>query len=111
MIASALATRPRLMMLDEPVGGLNISETDLMVDLIRKIHSDTGAAIIIIEHVMRFLVALSTRVMVMNQGSKLFEGTAQDMAADENVVNVYLGRKAATALKDNLRDRANVRCD
>jgi branched-chain amino acid transport system ATP-binding protein len=108
MIASALATKPRLLMLDEPVGGLNIDETDLILDLLRRIHRDTGMSMIVVEHVMRFLTALSTRVMVMDRGRKLYEGTAEGMAKDEAVVTVYLGQKAALSLSKNLQEKRDA---
>ena len=90
MIASALASRPHLLMLDEPVGGLNPGEVDSVLDLVRTIR-ETGVTVILIEHVMRALMAISDRVMVMNHGRLLFEGTPRDVQAHEEVIRVYLG--------------------
>ena len=74
MIASALATDPRVLFLDEPFGGLSPAEIDGLVELLRRIKG-RGVTIVLIEHVMRALMALSDRVLIMNQGRRLFEGT------------------------------------
>lgn len=91
MIASALATRPRMLFLDEPFGGLTPPEVDELVALLRSV-KDRGITIVLIEHVMRALMALSDRVLIMNQGRTLFLGSPADVLADEEVVRVYLGR-------------------
>ena len=91
MIASALATRPRLLFLDEPFGGLTPSEVDELVALLRSV-KERGITIVLIEHVMRALMALSDRVLIMNQGRTLFLGSPADVLADAEVVRVYLGR-------------------
>jgi ABC-type branched-subunit amino acid transport system ATPase component len=96
MIASALATRPRMLFLDEPFGGLSPSEVDQLVGLLRQV-KDRGITIVLIEHVMRALMALSDRVLIMNQGRTLFLGSPADVLADEEVVRVYLGRKGDQA--------------
>jgi branched-chain amino acid transport system ATP-binding protein len=90
MMASAIATEPRLVMLDEPVGGLNPGEVDEVLDLVRRIRA-TGVTVILIEHVMRALMSISDRVMVMNHGRLLFEGTPDDVQRHEEVIRVYLG--------------------
>ncbi len=92
MIASALATRPRMLFLDEPFGGLTPPEVDELVALLRQV-KERGITIVLIEHVMRALMALSDRVLIMNQGRTLFLGSPADVLADEEVVRVYLGRK------------------
>ena len=96
MVASALATQPRLLLLDEPVGGLNHAEVDAFVGLIRRLR-ETGLTVVLIEHVMRALMSLSDRVMIMHHGEKLAEGTPAEVRADPRVVEVYFGREAATA--------------
>jgi branched-chain amino acid transport system ATP-binding protein len=96
MIATALATDPRVLLLDEPFGGLNPNEVDDTVALIRRIR-DGGMAIVCIEHVMRALVALADRVLVMHHGAELFIGTPQAMMADPNVIEVYLGSRGGPA--------------
>lgn len=93
MIASALVMKPLLLLLDEPVAGLNKSETDQMTELIKKIHLQ-GVTIMIIEHVMAVLMTLSDRVMILSYGEKITEGTPEEVAANENVIKVYLGEKA-----------------
>jgi len=90
MMASALATEPSLLMLDEPVGGLNPRETDEVLDLVRTIRTG-GVTVVLIEHVMRALMSISDRVMVMNHGRLLFEGTPEDVQRQEEVIRVYLG--------------------
>ena len=90
MIASAMASEPRLLMLDEPVGGLNHREIDEILELVRKVRS-AGVTVVLIEHVMRALMSISDRVMVMNHGRLLFEGTPEDVQGHEEVIRVYLG--------------------
>jgi branched-chain amino acid transport system ATP-binding protein len=100
MMASAIASEPRLVMLDEPVGGLNPGETDAMLELIRRMRV-SGVTVVLIEHVMRALMSISDRVMVMNHGRLLFEGTPEEVQRHEEVIRVYLGtatsEQAATA--------------
>lgn len=97
MIAGAMATRPRLLLMDEPVGGLTAQEIDRMMDVVRRIAA-SGVTIILIEHVMRFLVKLSDRVMIMHHGMKIFEGPPQGLVKDRTVVDVYLGEGASARL-------------
>ena len=96
MIASAKATSPRLLMLDEPVGGLNRGEVDAVLELIRKIRS-SGVTVVLIEHVMRALMTMSDRVLVMNHGRLLFDGTPEDVQRHEEVIRVYLGTEPETS--------------
>ena len=97
MLAGALATRPKLLLMDEPVGGLNPQEIDEMMEAVRRIAS-TGVAIILIEHVMRFLVQLSPRVLIMHHGEKIYEGPPQGLVKDRQVIDVYLGEGASQRL-------------
>ena len=97
MLAGALATQPKLLLMDEPVGGLNPQEIDAMMEAVRRIAS-TGIAIILIEHVMRFLVALSPRVLIMHHGEKIYEGPPQGLVKDRQVIDVYLGEGASQRL-------------
>lgn len=98
MMASALATRPKLLLMDEPVGGLTAKEIDRVMQAVRAIKA-SGVTIILIEHVMRFLVQLSDRVMIMHHGEKLFEGAPGNLVNDRAVVDVYLGQGASDRLK------------
>jgi branched-chain amino acid transport system ATP-binding protein len=97
MLAGALATRPKLLLMDEPVGGLNPQEIEQMMDAVRRIAA-SGVTIILIEHVMRFLVQLSERVMIMHHGEKIYEGPPQGLVQDRTVVDVYLGEGASQRL-------------
>jgi branched-chain amino acid transport system ATP-binding protein len=90
MIAAAIVTRPKVLMLDEPVGGLTADETAEVMRLVGELKSD-GMTILLIEHVMSVLVAVSDRVLVMHQGAKLFEGSPEEFRTDPEVVRVYLG--------------------
>jgi branched-chain amino acid transport system ATP-binding protein len=92
MIASAIATKPKILMMDEPVGGLNPEEIDRLMELVHKLIA-AGITIMLIEHVMRFLVQLSTRVVIMHHGDKIYEGTPGGLAQDEKVTRVYLGER------------------
>jgi branched-chain amino acid transport system ATP-binding protein len=94
MIASALATEPSILLLDEPVGGLNHREIDEFVALIRRLR-EGGLTVMLIEHVMRALMSLSDRVMILHHGEKLAEGTPELIRRDPEVIRVYLGRDAA----------------
>ncbi|MFB3739737.1 MAG: ABC transporter ATP-binding protein [Candidatus Velamenicoccus archaeovorus] len=92
MLATALATNPLVLLLDEPFGGLNPQEIDHVMGLIRALR-DAGLAVVVIEHVMRALTSLADRVLVMHHGAELFAGTPQEMLANEQVIEVYLGRR------------------
>jgi branched-chain amino acid transport system ATP-binding protein len=91
-LARALATDPSLLLLDEPVGGLNPTETMKLVDLIREINNK-GITIILVEHVMKAVVALAKRVIVLHHGEKLAEGAMEEVASDVRVIEAYLGQK------------------
>lgn len=97
MLAGALATNPKLLLMDEPVGGLNPQEIDVMMAVVRAIAA-RGVTIILIEHVMRFLVQLSQRVLIMHHGEKIYEGPPQGLASDRTVIDVYLGEGASQRL-------------
>ncbi|GAB5471134.1 MAG: hypothetical protein Kilf2KO_41640 [Rhodospirillales bacterium] len=98
MIASAIATKPKLLLLDEPVGGLIPREIEQVEKIIAHLTEVKGMTIILIEHVMRFLTGLSSEVMIMNYGEKLYHGTPEGLAEDRQVVDVYLGEGASAQL-------------
>ncbi|MEI9405308.1 ABC transporter ATP-binding protein [Mesorhizobium argentiipisi] len=98
MMASAMATKPKLLLMDEPVGGLTAREVDRVMEAVRAIKA-AGVTIILIEHVMRFLVRLSDRIMIMHHGEKIFEGLPTKLLDDRTVVDVYLGQGASERLR------------
>ena len=100
-LAKALATRPKLLLLDEIMAGLNPSETDRTIALIKTLQKE-GYTIVIVEHVMRAIMALSNRIIVLNFGQKIAEGSPDEIAQNPEVVKAYLGvQYAATRNKRN----------
>ena len=89
-IARALATEPRLLLLDEVMAGLRPAEVDEVVGVIQSIRQQ-GVTIFVIEHIMRAVMALSDRIVVIHFGNKIAEGTPKEVAANENVIKAYLG--------------------
>ena len=89
-LARALSARPELLLLDEVLAGLNPTEIERMIRVIRRIR-DRGIAILMIEHVMRAIMSLSDRIVVLNLGGKLAEGTPRSVVNNPEVIAVYLG--------------------
>jgi branched-chain amino acid transport system ATP-binding protein len=93
-IAMALALRPRLLLLDEPTAGMGDQETYDVTQLIRRLHRDRNFTIVLIEHDMRVVFHLADRIMVLDQGKFLAEGSPEEIAANEQVQAAYLGTAA-----------------
>lgn len=89
-IARAIATEPRLLLLDEVMAGLRPAEVDEMVEIIKQLRL-TGITIFVIEHIMRAIMALSDRIVVIHFGKKIAQGTPREVASNENVIKAYLG--------------------
>ncbi len=91
MLAAALATEPRLLLVDEPIAGLSPREVRDSVALFQKINKELGITIIIIEHLMKVLVEVSHRLMIINNGEKICIGTPEEVTRNKEVIEVYLG--------------------
>jgi branched-chain amino acid transport system ATP-binding protein len=94
-IARALATSPKLLLLDEPTAGMNASETRELTDFIRKLRAELGLTVLLIEHDMRVVMGISDRVTVLDYGEVLAEGSPAAVRANPRVIEAYLGRGAA----------------
>lgn len=90
-VVRALATEPKLLLLDEVVAGLRPTEVDRMVAVLKELNRETGLTILMIEHVMRAVMALATQVLVLDHGTPIAEGTPQAVVRDPAVVQSYLG--------------------
>jgi branched-chain amino acid transport system ATP-binding protein len=92
-LATALATRARLLLLDELMAGLTFVEIDEMLNLLRRINEEMGITLVVVEHVMRAVMELCEKIVVISSGEKIAEGSPQEIANNKKVVDVYLGEE------------------
>ena len=97
-IARALATRPKLLLLDEPAAGLRVAEIDALNNILLKLRAERGMTILVIDHVMALVMAISDHISVLNFGKKIAEGDPATVRKSPEVIRAYLGEKAAHAL-------------
>ncbi len=91
MLGAVLATNCKLLMLDEPMAGFSISEIENFVEVVRSVNQTWGSTIIIIEHLLDILISLTERMLILDNGAKIYMGKSSEVTSDRRVVEVYLG--------------------
>ena len=101
-IARALASEPKVLLLDEAMAGLTPAEVNTAIDLVRRIHGG-GITLVIVEHIMEVIVSLATRVVVFHQGQVIARGSPREVTTNERVIEAYLGRRKARQMAGDKR--------
>jgi branched-chain amino acid transport system ATP-binding protein len=96
-IARTLATKPKLLLLDESMAGLTPTEIDQMIELLKRVRDQSGTTLLVIEHVMRAIMSISDKIVVIHHGEKIAEGTPEGVVRNPNVISAYLGEEYLAA--------------